>query len=182
MKLKYFVLALAWVSTFSLFSQDYFPKNDGVKAENNNYTALTHARIYVSPTQVIEDGTLLIRNGKVVSVGKTVSIPPNTVQIDLKGKYIYPSFIDAYSSFGVEQPKRPSGGGRSAQYDPSREGFYWNDHIMPEADAINAFKYDDKSAKSLREAGFGVVNSHIQDGIARGSGVLIALRAEGNDA
>lgn len=180
--MKYFVLALAWVSTFSLFSQDYFPKNDGVKAENNNYTALTHARIYVSPTQVIEDGTLLIRNGKVVSVGKTVSIPPNTVQIDLEGKYVYPSFIDAYSSFGVEQPKRPSRGGRSAQYDPSREGFYWNDHIMPEADAINAFKYDDKSAKSLREAGFGVVNSHIQDGIARGTGVLIALRAEGNDA
>ncbi len=182
MKIKYFVLAIAWLCTYSLFSQDYFPKNDGVKAENNNYTALTHARIYVSPTQVIEDGTLLIRNGKVVSVGKTVSVPPNTVQIDLKGKYIYPSFIDVYSSFGVEQPKRPSGRGRSAQYDPSREGFYWNDHIMPEADAINAFKYDDKSAKSLREAGFGVVNSHIQDGIARGSGVLIALRAEGNDA
>ncbi len=53
---------------------------------------------------------------------------------------------------------------------------------MPEADAINEFKYDDKSAKALREAGFGIVNSHIQDGIARGTGVLIALKSEGNDA
>ncbi len=180
--MKYLLLAVAWLSGLSLFSQDYFPKNDGVKAENNNYTAFTRAHIHVSATQVIENGTLLIREGKVVAAGTNVNIPANTVRIDLDGKHIYPSFIDVFSSFGVEQAKRPSGGGRSAQYDPSREGFYWNDHIMPEVDAINAFKYNDKDAKSLREAGFGVVNSHVQDGIARGTGVLIALKAEGNDA
>ena len=182
MKWRILFLAVFVLSGLSLSSQEYFPKNDGVKAENNNYTALTNARIYVTPTQIIENGTLLIREGKVVSVGTSVSIPANTVKIDLQGKHIYPSFIDVYSKFGVEQPKRPSGGGRSPQYDPTREGFYWNDHIMPEADAISTFKYDDKSAKSLREAGFGVVNSHIHDGIARGTGVLIALKAEGNDA
>ena len=43
---------------------------------------------------------------------------------------------------------------------------------MPENKAIEKFTYDDKEAKVLREAGFGVVNSHIQDGIARGTGVL----------
>ncbi|MBT8290306.1 MAG: amidohydrolase family protein, partial [Muriicola sp.] len=182
MKLKYLIVAVAFLFAIPLSSQDYFPKNDGVKAENNNYTALTNARIYVTPTQIIENGILLIKDGKVVSAGTSVSIPPNSVQVDLKGKSIYPSFIDVYSKFGVEQPKRPSGGGRSPQYDPTREGFYWNDHIMPEADAINSYKYDDKSAKSLREAGFGVVNSHIQDGIARGSGVLVALKAEANEA
>ncbi len=182
MKWRLLVLAAFWLCTTPLFSQDYFPENDGVKSENNNYTALTNAKIYVTPTQIIEKGTLLIKNGKVVAVGTSVSIPANTVQIDLKGKHIYPSFIDVYSTYGVEQPKRPSGGRRSPQYDPTREGFYWNDHIMPEADAITEFKYDDKSAKALREAGFGVVNSHIQDGIARGTGVLIALKSKGNDA
>ena len=182
MKWRLLVLAAFWLCTTPLLSQDYFPENDGVKAENNNYTALTNAKIYVTPTQIIEKGTLLIKNGKVVAVGASVSIPANTVQVDLKGKHIYPSFIDVYSTFGVEQPKRPSGGRRSPQYDPTREGFYWNDHIMPEADAITVFKYNDKSAKALREAGFGVVNSHIQDGIARGTGVLIALKSEGNDA
>ncbi|NNK20728.1 MAG: amidohydrolase family protein, partial [Flavobacteriaceae bacterium] len=182
MKLKYLIVAVAFLFALPLSSQEYFPKNDGVKAENNNYTALTNARIYVTPTQIIENGILLIKDGKVISAGTSVSIPPNSVQVDLKGKSIYPSFIDVYSKFGVEQPKRPSGGGRSPQYDPTREGFYWNDHIMPEADAINSYKYDDKSAKSLREAGFGVVNSHIQDGIARGSGVLVALKAEANEA
>lgn len=176
------LLAIIWCSS-NLFAQDYFPKNDGVKSKNNNYTAFTNAKIYVTPTQVIENGTLLIQNGKVVQTGKTVTIPKNTVTINLKGKSIYPSFIDVYSDFGVEKPKKPEGRSRRAtQYEPSREGFYWNDHIMPENSAVQKFKYDSKKAKELREAGFGVVNAHIQDGIARGTGVLIALNTEGTDA
>ena len=175
------LLCLFWCSAL-LFSQDYFPENDGVKTKNNNYTALTNAKIYVTPTEVVERGTLLIQNGKVVGVGANINIPKNTVTIDLEGKSIYPSFIDAYSKFGVEQPKSKPGGRRSAQYDAEREGFYWNDHIMPENAAISSYNYDDKKAKELREAGFGVVNSHIHDGIARGTGVLVALNADATDA
>ncbi|MEH6680868.1 MAG: amidohydrolase family protein [Sediminicola sp.] len=181
MKMHSFALAVLWSGT-SLFAQDYFPKNDGVKAPNNNYTVFTNAKIYVTPTQIIEGGTLLIQNGKVVQAAKSVSIPKNAVMVDLQGKSIYPSFIDIYSNFGVEQPKRTPGGGRTAQYDASREGYYWNDHIMPENKAIAQFSYDDKKAAEIRALGFGVVNSHIQDGIARGTGILVALNGDGNDA
>ena len=181
MKKLIFTLCLLWCSTI-LTSQEYFPENAGVKVNNNNYTAFTNAKIYVTPTQIIEKGTLLIQHGKIVSASSTVSIPKNSIIIDLNGKSIYPSFIDIYSKFGVEQPKKKPGSGRSAEYAPSRDGYYWNDHIMPENKAIAKFKYDDKEAKVLREAGFGVVNSHIQDGIARGTGVLIALNGEGTDA
>lgn len=181
MKTRLLLLTLLWCSSY-LFAQDYFPKNDGVKSKNNNYTAFTNAKIFVTPSQIIENGTLLIQNGKVVQVGKTITLPKNTVSVNLNGKSIYPSFIDIYSDFGIEKPKRPTGGRRTAQYEPSREGFYWNDHIMPESNAIEKFKYDSKKAKELREAGFGVVNTHLQDGIARGTGVLIALSNEGTDA
>ncbi|PWL38348.1 amidohydrolase [Flagellimonas aquimarina] len=181
MKMRLLALTLLWGSV-SLFAQDYFPKNDGVKTKNNNYMAFTNAKIYVTPNQIIENGTLLIQNGKVIQVGNTVSIPKNTVVEDLEGKYIYPSFIDVFSSFGVKKPKKAESRGRSAQYNASREGFYWNDHIMPENDAISSFNYDDKKAKELRKAGFGVVNSHIQDGIARGSGVLVALNDHGSES
>ncbi|WP_394970878.1 amidohydrolase family protein [uncultured Croceitalea sp.] len=181
MKMRLLTLTLLWCGA-TLFAQDYFPENDGVKSKNNNYYAFTNAKIYVTPTQVIQNGTLLIRNGKVIQAGNSVSIPKNTVIENLNGKSIYPSFIDVYSKFGVAQPKRKPGGGRSPQYEAERDGFYWNDHIMPENSAIASFKYDDKSAKELREVGFGVVNSHIHDGIARGTGVLIALNGEGTDA
>jgi imidazolonepropionase-like amidohydrolase len=92
-------------------AQEYFPKNDGVKSVNTNYTAFTNAKIYVTPTQVIDKGTLLIHDGKVVASGASVSIPANAVVIDVSGKSIYPSFIDLYSDFGVEKPKRQGGGG-----------------------------------------------------------------------
>ena len=162
-------------------SQEYFPKNDGVKIPDNSYTAFTNATIHVSPSKAIQNATLLIQKGKVVSVGKGVSIPENSVRVDLEGKSIYPSFIDPFSDFGVAKPKRAMGGGRSAQYDAAREGFYWNDHIMPENNAISKFKFDEKKAQQLVKAGFGVVNTHIQDGIARGTGVLVALNAEATD-
>ncbi|WP_306013314.1 MULTISPECIES: amidohydrolase family protein [unclassified Allomuricauda] len=182
MKLKLLAL-LFFMGSVSLLAQDYFPINDGVKAKkNNNYMAFTNAKIYVTPTQVIDKGTLLIQNGKVVQVGKSVNIPKNAVVEDLSGKSIYPSFIDIYSGFGVKLPEEARGGGRSAQYEPSREGFYWNDHIMPENDAINNFSYDAKAAKELRNAGFGAINAHIEDGIARGTGLLVALNDEASEA
>jgi len=169
--------------TISLVAQEHFPKNDGVKSENTNYTAFTNAKIYVTPTQIIDKGTLLIHDGKVIASGTLVSIPANAVVIDVSGKSIYPSFIDIYSDFGVEKPKRQGFGGFGrGQYDPTREGFYWNDHIRPEQNAVDHFKYDAKAATALRKAGFGVVNTHLQDGIMRGTGVLVSLTSQGSDA
>ncbi|GAA4281163.1 amidohydrolase family protein [Gaetbulibacter aestuarii] len=168
-------LVFAMLFALALTAQDYFPKNDGVHTVNTNYKALTNAKIYVTPNQIIENGTLIIKDGQVVASGKDVTIPKNAVIVDLKGKYIYPSFIDVYSGFGIDQPKRNSGWSRSTQYKASRTGYYWNDHVMPEQKAIKDFKYDSNTATELLRAGFGVVNTHIHDGIVRGTGILVAL-------
>ena len=50
---------------------------------------------------------------------------------------------------------------------------------MPEQDVMASFKYDSKTASQMHQLGFGVVNTHMPDGIARGTGALIALN---NDA
>ncbi len=175
-----FAIALCFCS-FALFAQDYFPKNDGVKTTKTNLQAFTNATIYITPTQVIENGTLLIKDGKVVASGKQVNIPKNTVVVDLEGKFIYPSFIDMYSTFGIKIPERPSSGS-GPQYDSNRTGYYWNDHVMPENNAIERFEFDNKKAKELMGSGFGVVNTHIEDGIIRGTGALVALNpTDGNN-
>ena len=180
--IKKLILLWSVFGVFILNAQEYFPKNDGVNSKNTNFTAFTNAKIFITPSISINEGTLLIQDGNVINVGKTVAIPKNTVIIDLKDKSIYPSFIDLYSDFGVAKPKRKTTGDRSPQYNANREGFYWNDHIRPEQNAIADFKYDDKAAKSLLEAGFGVVNTHLQDGIVRGTGALIALDSKGNNS
>ncbi|ARV14316.1 amidohydrolase family protein [Polaribacter sp. SA4-12] len=169
---------------FSMHSQEYFPTNTGVKTTMNKVVAFKNATIYVTPKKVIKKGTLLVKDGKVVAVGKSVSIPKGTEIIDLAGKTIYPSFIDIYSSFGITKPKSNPTSRRSGkpQYDASRKGFYWNDHIRPETKAANSFKFDDKKATDYLKAGFGVVNTHLQDGIVRGNGLLVALNSNSSDA
>ena len=176
------ILIPVYILCFSFISaQEYVPKNDGVKTKNTNYVAFTNATIHTSPSEIITNGTLLIKDGKVASAGTNVSIPDNAVVHDLTGKHIYPSFIDVYSNFGVSKPQ-PAERSNSPQYDATREGYYWNDHIRSEQNAIEYYKFDSKSATALRNAGFGVVNTHITDGIVRGSGSLIALAPNTNEA
>ena len=89
---------------------------------------------------------MVVRDGKIIDIGKSVEIPKNSTIIDLEGKSIYPSFIDIYSKFGVKAPERKSGGRRTPQYNNTRKGYYWNDHIRPEQSAIEFFKYDVKNS------------------------------------
>lgn len=162
----------------ALQAQDYFPKNDGVFEDNSNFTVFKNATIHTEPGKTISNGILVAQKGKIISVGKSVKIPENAVVIDLNGKHIYPSFIEIFSGFGVEKPKR-DGFGRSAQYGPSREGYYWNDHIRPETNALSDFTYDEKAAEDFIKAGFGTIQAHKEDGIARGTGLLVALNNDG---
>lgn len=164
-----------------LNAQDYFPVNEGIKTSNEKHTAFINATLHISPTQTIENGTLLIQNQKVVSSGKNVSIPKNTTVIDLKGKHIYPSFIDMYTNFGIAKTKRNSSTSRRPQYDASRKGYYWNDHIMPDQRGFDDFSFDKAKAKELVSAGFGVVGTHQQDGIMRGTGMVVALNKNDGD-
>jgi imidazolonepropionase-like amidohydrolase len=171
------IILLLFLSVFmsKMNAQEYFPNNESVQNKNNNFTAFTNAKIFVTPTQIIEKGTLLIQNGKVVSVGINIAIPKNAITINVEGKSIYPSFIDIYTGFGVDSPKPSESSERNPLYDTKRQGYYWNENIKPEINAYEKFNYDQTKAEDFLKAGFGVVGTHFQDGIARGTGTLIAL-------
>lgn len=168
-------LLILFLFTNVLLAQEYFPKNDGVHQKNSNFTAFTNAKIIVTPTEIIENATLLIQDKKVVAVGINVKIPANTNIVDLKGKSIYPSFIDMYTDFGMEKLRAQRNFSAPPQYDSKKDGYYWNEHLKPDFNAVETFKYDDKKAEEYLQAGFGVVGTHLQDGIARGTGLLVAL-------
>ncbi|RCS26882.1 amidohydrolase [Polaribacter sp. WD7] len=180
MKKLYLLLFFLFVSTIK--AQEYFPTDKGVKTTENKMVAFINATIFVTPEKVIRKGTLLIKNDKVVAVGKTVKIPSGTEIVDVSGKNIYPSFIDIYSDFGIKKPKRITSGYGGTQYAAERDGYYWNDHIRPETNPIDEFEFDTKKAKHFIDAGFGVVNTHLHDGIIRGNGLLIALNTNTNNS
>ena len=177
MKRIFLWLTLLSVSVASK-AQESFPVN-GVRDVRTGLYAFTNATIVQNASTKIEKGTLLIKQGKIIAVGATVAIPADAVVVDCSGKYIYPSFVDAYTDYGVGAPKRPTGGfnyGAPAQFVSNKPGAYnWNQAIKPEVNAYEIFAADEAGANAFRANGFGTVFTHMKDGIARGTGAVVTL-------
>ena len=164
--------------SFYASAQVTYPVN-GVADPRNGCYAFTNATIVKDGLTAVSNATMVIRNGKIVSVGAGVAIPKDAVVIDCKDKYIYPSFIDIYSDYGIAAPQRTLGGfdfRAPAQLTSNTKGaFGWNQAIRPEVQGSTLFNVDEAKAKTLRETGFGTVLTHQKDGIARGTGVVVSL-------
>ena len=165
---------LIFFPMYMLQGQVNFPSNTAVKTTELNYQAFTNATIHINSNTVINKATLLEQNGRIIAVGQNVKLPKNTRVHDKSGTHIYPSFIELNSNFGVKTEKS-SRSGRSTQYVASRDGYYWNDHIISDYNSLEDYNYDKTKAKSMREAGFGVVNTHRNNGIHRGTSILLSL-------
>ncbi len=162
-----------------LQAQETFPVN-GVADKREGCYAFTNATIVTNAQNTLNNATLVIRDGKIVAVGTTgIVIPKDAVVVDCKDKYIYPSFIDIYSDYGIAAPQRSMGGfnfNAPAQISSNTKGAYgWNQAIKPETDAAKVFSVDDAKARSYRDIGFGAVLTHVKDGIARGTGTVVTL-------
>src|ERR1700752_219554 len=73
--------------------------------------AIRNAKIVTVSGPDIENGTVLIRDGKIEAVGATVNAPSGARIIEGRGLYVYPGLIDAGTSMGlVEVPQGGSGG------------------------------------------------------------------------
>jgi len=163
-----------FVST-SLFSQVTFPIND-VASPSNGYYAFTNATIVKDAKTTLSKATLVIKNGKIEAVG-AVTVPKDAVVIDCGGKYIYPSFIDLYSDYGMSAVTPGGGNYRSpSQMISNTKGPYsWNQAIKSEVSHAKLFEVNESRAKELRKLGFGTVLTHQMDGISRGTGVFVSL-------
>ncbi len=152
---------------------------NGVADVRNVTYAFTNATIVKDAQTTINNATLIIKMGKIVAVGNGISIPADAIVTDCAGKFIYPSFIDLFSDYGVTAPARNAGVfnfGAPAQLNSNTKGaFGWNQAIKSETNAAVLYNADDAKAKALRENGFGVVLTHQKDGIARGTGSVVDL-------
>src|SRR5215204_2807677 len=72
--------------------------------------AIRNARIVTVSGPDIENGTVVIRDGKIEAVGTNVSIPAGAQTIDGHGLFVYPGMIDAGTNMGlVEVPQGANG-------------------------------------------------------------------------
>ena len=166
--------------SFSI-AQTTFPVN-GVADPREGCYAFTNATLVKDAQTQTPNATLVIRDGLIVAAGTGVTVPKDAVVIDCSGKFLYPSFVDIYTDYGMpvaDRAARPFDFRAPAQMTSNTKGAYnWNQAIHPETEAARIFVTDDAKAKPLRELGFGTVQSHLKDGVARGTGVVVTLADE----
>jgi len=63
--------------------------------------AITGGRVHPVSGPVIENGTVLIRAGKIVSVGTNITIPADARRIDATGKWVTPGIVNVATTLGV---------------------------------------------------------------------------------
>lgn len=135
----------------------------GLHSFTPKVTAFTGARIVTSPGKAIENAVLVIRDGRIESVGAGVTIPKDAVVRDCAGKTIYPGFIDPYTALGMPSaPVADDSGPRS-----------WNGAVRPETSAAKLFAPDAKSAAAFRKNGFCAAAVYPGAGIIRGEGAVM---------
>eukprot|EP01136_Pigoraptor_vietnamica_P006508 Opistho-1_new@39524 len=162
---KFKLLLSGLLFAVMLQAQETFPVN-GVADKREGCYAFTNASIVTNTQTTLKNATMVIRDGKIISVGTTgIVIPKDAVVVDCKDKFIYPSFVDIYSDYGIAAPARGAGGfnfNAPAQITSNTKGAYgWNQAIKPETDASRVFSVDDSKARTLREVGFGTVLTHV---------------------
>ncbi len=164
---------LLFLTAQTVYGQEDFPYNNPLM-NDAVYTLFENAVVHQEPG-VADTLSLLIYRGKVIACAQSedISIPENTRKFDLDRKHIYPSFIEMNSAYGIE-PLPEKKAKKGPQTEP-RENLatYWNEAIHPEMVALNRFSPNPKTADLYRKKGFGYTLSHLQDGIARGSSVLV---------
>ena len=148
-----------------------------LKAPNGMYErslschAITGADIIPEPGEKIEDGTIVIQDGIIVSMGQNVEIPAHARVWHAEGMMIYPGFVEP--AMMVETSDAPSG-----------VGAHWNSQIRAQLDlqAPNGLEPLSASSRtSMRDAGYTVAAIHPSKGVLRGRGTVIPMAESSED-
>lgn len=65
--------------------------------------AIVGGKVYPVSAPPIENGTVLIRDGRIVAVGASVAVPAGAQRIDATGKVVTPGFVNGASHVGLEE-------------------------------------------------------------------------------
>lgn len=171
--MKKLFISLGLVFSGLVSAQVGYWQNDTTTKDQSVYV-IKNITLYQDYKTVINDAVLVVQNGKILESGK-VSIPKNAVVIDGKGAYVYPSFIDSYTNIGVEKSENKEYNSGSV-YLPNTASFAaYNDAVKSYTRAADTFTNQSKNYEEYLSQGFGAALAFNQDGIVRGSAVLVTL-------
>ncbi len=143
------------------------PPPNGPRMVEPSIHALIGGTIHVSPTQTIQDGAVIIRDGKIAQVLTTIAkdwAPPADARVwDCKDLHLYAGFIDPFVEVDAPAPT------------PDQPGVHWNSAVTPQRSVLDGDRLADSAAEPLRKLGFTAAGLSPRNGLFRGRGAVVSL-------
>jgi hypothetical protein len=141
---------------------------EGIRPAPVRTHAIVGATVVTSPGHILEDATIVIRDGVIEAVGPDVVGPPQARIWPADDLTVYPGLIDM--ALLVEVRDLPDASADA--------GAHWNKRVHPQV-AMSSRPGPDRSLReALRKIGFTAAAVYPAKGIFRGSGTVIALADE----
>lgn len=143
-----------------------------VYADAPGVFAITGGTVHPVSGPAIANGTVIVRDGLVESVGANLTIPPDATTIDATGMYVYPGLIDAHTSLGLPAARPatpvtpPPAGARAEDPLPETSAAYR---------ALEHLKLVDDDLNARRAVGVTTVLTVPAFGIINGQSAVINL-------
>ena len=111
--------------------------------------AIINAQLETISNGFIKNGKILIENGKIKNLGKSIEIPKKASIIDAENKIVTPGLIEAHSHVGISETGiGPSGQDTNEATNP----------ITPWCQALDGINMKDKAFEYFRKAGITSIN------------------------
>lgn len=145
--------------------------------------ALVGAKVVLRPGEVLESGTIVLRDGTIEAVGADVIAPPDARVWDLRGLTVYPGLIEPY--LNLEAGARGPRGGHDDDDDDdaprpgdvARKGaVHENPRVRPDRAIVEELELSSDTLRDLRAAGFTAALVVPGAGVLRGESALVSLR------
>jgi N-acetylglucosamine-6-phosphate deacetylase len=133
---------------------------EGIRERHPSTHSLVHAEVITEVGKVVKDATIVIRDGRIVSVVAGGDPAAGSKIWDLSGKWIYPGLIDAYSTMAIENESSGS--------------VHWNSYIQPQRQVAESYAPDKALHEKLRRQGFTARLVAPLSGIIKGTSAIVA--------
>lgn len=175
-----------FTSDFALgvFALGVFALSVGAQTRGETF-AITGARVVTVAGATIENGTIIVRDGLIESVGTTgnAKIPADARTINGAGLTVYPGFFDALTTLGLQAaaPPQPRVQGQQiqvAQTNQPPSNTNYPDGLQPEQTVFDVLKAGDAQFETARNAGFTTALTVPREGIFNGQSAIINLAGD----
>lgn len=141
------------------------PKPNGPFPHVHRCHALIGADVVTEPGTRLQDATIIIRDGRIESVGTAIEIPADARLWSMDDQVIYAGFVEP--AMAIELDAVPSGPGAN-----------WSNFIHPQVNLGQNAELAQLSSSvrsNLRKAGYCTAAIYPDKGILRGTGTIVSL-------